>query len=71
MVKWTRLYKEGGVFMAYRITDDCINCGACEIECPVNAISPGNDKYVIEPEICIDCGACAKICPVGAPVAEE
>lgn len=24
--------------MAIRITDDCINCGACEPECPNNAI---------------------------------
>ena len=25
--------------MAHKITDECINCGACESECPVNAIS--------------------------------
>ena len=24
--------------MAIKITDDCINCGACEPECPNNAI---------------------------------
>ena len=24
--------------MAIKITDDCINCGACEAECPNNAI---------------------------------
>jgi ferredoxin len=29
--------------MAYLITDDCIDCNACEIECPNNAIyAPGN-----------------------------
>jgi ferredoxin len=29
--------------MAYLITDDCIDCNACEIECPNNAIyGPGN-----------------------------
>ncbi|MFA5451537.1 MAG: 4Fe-4S binding protein, partial [Dehalococcoidales bacterium] len=27
--------------MAYKITDDCISCGACETECPNNAISEG------------------------------
>ena len=28
--------------MAYLITDDCIDCNACEIECPNNAIyGPG------------------------------
>ena len=26
--------------MALKITDDCFNCGACEIECPYGAISP-------------------------------
>ena len=27
--------------MATMIADDCINCGACEPECPNNAISQG------------------------------
>ena len=31
--------------MAYQISDECINCGACEPECPVSAISAGDDKY--------------------------
>ncbi len=54
--------------MAYVIEDTCINCGACEPECPVEAISEGGDKYVIDGEKCIDCGACANVCPVDAPV---
>ena len=54
--------------MAYKITDACISCGACEAECPVSCISAGNDKYVINPEECIECGACANVCPVDAPV---
>ena len=28
--------------MAYKITDDCISCGACAAECPVDAISEGD-----------------------------
>jgi len=56
--------------MAYKITDACIACGACEAECPVNAISAGDEKYVIDAEACISCGACAGACPVGAPVEE-
>lgn len=56
--------------MAYVIKSDCISCGACEAECPVNAISNGGDKYVIDAATCIDCGSCAGVCPVGAPVAE-
>ncbi|MCX8075280.1 MAG: 4Fe-4S binding protein [Clostridia bacterium] len=53
--------------MAYRITDKCISCGVCEAECPVNAISQGEDKYVVDENLCIDCGACASVCPVAAP----
>lgn len=55
--------------MAYKISDDCIACGACAGDCPVEAISAG-DIYVIDPEKCIDCGACASTCPVEAPKAE-
>ncbi len=53
--------------MAYKISDDCISCGACEAECPVNAISAGDTKYVIDPEKCTECGCCAEVCPVSAP----
>lgn len=53
----------------YVIKDTCISCGACEPECPVNAISAGDGIYVISSE-CIDCGACANVCPVDAPQAE-
>ncbi len=53
--------------MSYKINDDCISCGACEAQCPVAAISKGNGKYVIDPEVCISCGACAGVCPVSAP----
>ena len=53
--------------MAYKISDECIACGACEAECPVSAISAGDGKYVIDADTCIDCGACAGTCPVSAP----
>ena len=56
--------------MAYKISDDCISCGACEAECPVQAISQGDDKFVIDADACLDCGACAGVCPVEAPQAE-
>ena len=54
--------------MAYVITDECIACGSCEDECPVEAISEGEDKYVIDPKLCTDCGACCDQCPVEAIV---
>ena len=46
---------------------ECIACGACAGECPSEAISEGDGKYVIDPDKCVDCGACAGVCPVGAP----
>lgn len=56
--------------MATMIFEQCINCGACESECPNNAISAGEDIYVIEPERCTECVGfheeemCASVCPV-------
>lgn len=52
--------------MAYVINSDCIACGACQPECPVDCISDG-DIYVIDEDTCISCGACAAVCPVDAP----
>jgi len=56
--------------MAHKITEDCLSCGACESECPVNAIAQGADRYEIDADSCVDCGACTTGCPVGAIVAE-
>ncbi len=56
--------------MAHRITDDCVACGSCIDECPVEAISEGDPIYVIDPDKCTDCGACADACPSDAIVAE-
>ena len=56
--------------MATKITEECINCGACEPECPNEAISEGDDVYVIDPNLCTECvgfheeEACAAVCPV-------
>jgi ferredoxin len=49
----------------YYINADCIACGTCLPECPVNAIHEG-DIYLIDPEICIACKKCADVCPVHA-----
>lgn len=56
--------------MAYKISDECINCGACAANCPVEAISEGDEHFVIDADACIDCGACASGCPVEAIAAE-
>ena len=56
--------------MSTMITEECINCGACEPECPNTAIYEGgaawenhgqthaalaNDVYYIVPEKCTEC----------------
>lgn len=62
--------------MATTITNECINCGACEPECPNNAIKQGDPIYVIDPLLCTECvgfhdyEACAAVCPVDCCVAD-
>ena len=62
--------------MATMITSECINCGACEPECPNNAISQGDPIYVIDPLLCTECvgfhdfEACAAVCPVDCCVTD-
>ena len=56
--------------MALIITDECINCDVCELECPNEAISPGDEIYEIEPSKCTECVGhydtpqCVEVCPV-------
>ena len=49
--------------MAYTITDACVSCGSCAEQCPDEAISDGDGKYVIDADDCVSCGACADVCP--------
>ena len=48
--------------MAYVISNDCVACGTCIDECPVEAISEGS-IYSINPDACTECGSCAAVCP--------
>ena len=41
----------------------CIGCGACVMECPVEALDLDNGVIVVDPAKCIDCGKCITICP--------
>jgi ferredoxin len=56
--------------MATHITEACINCGACEPECPNDAISAGAEIYLIDPSLCTECVGfhdeeqCQAVCPV-------
>ena len=56
--------------MALKITDLCINCDVCEPECPNDAISMGEEIYVIDWRKCTECVGhfdtpqCREVCPV-------
>jgi len=56
--------------MAFKITEECINCGACEPECPNQAITAGDELYIIDFNKCTECvghfdaSQCAAVCPV-------
>ena len=56
--------------MALMITDECINCDVCEPECPNDAISAGEEIYVIDAALCTECvghhevSQCVEVCPV-------
>jgi ferredoxin len=56
--------------MPMKILEDCINCAACEDECPNDAISAGDDMYVVDPALCKKCEGehdspqCIEVCPI-------
>jgi len=63
--------------MAYKITEECINCAACEPECPNEAITASDEIYIIDPNKCTECvghfdeSQCAAVCPVDCCVPDE
>ncbi|MDH5509218.1 MAG: YfhL family 4Fe-4S dicluster ferredoxin [Nitrospinota bacterium] len=62
--------------MALLINEECVNCGVCEPECPNEAITEGEDIYVIEPSKCTECvghfdeAQCVSVCPVDCIVSD-
>ncbi len=60
--------------MALMITEDCIVCGACDQECPNNAITTGESIYEINPNLCTECigyydePQCVSVCPIDCVV---
>jgi ferredoxin len=58
--------------MSVVITENCVRCGACEWECPNEAISPGSARPVVDGDLCTECfgffgeSQCMVVCPVQA-----
>ena len=56
--------------MAFTILDSCTACGACEEECPREAISAGDEFHKIDPDLCNECAdlpgepPCLAVCPI-------
>jgi ferredoxin len=56
--------------MALKIAASCVNCSACEPECPNEAIYPTESAFAIDPAKCTECigfhddPQCALVCPV-------
>ena len=44
----------------------CIGCGACTVECPVEAIDLVDGLAVVDPKKCNDLGKCVEACPTEA-----
>lgn len=47
--------------------DECVQCGGCMADCPVNALQAGAGGYPYCVEsVCVRCGLCIETCPVMA-----
>lgn len=57
---------ENWEWKAHFITTDCTACSICERVCPTNAITSGEERYHIEPDLCINCSVCGVYCPFDA-----
>lgn len=59
--------------MAMKISSgSCVFCGACEMECPNQAIAQGEDAFEVDSALCTECVGhfsepqCRLVCPADA-----
>lgn len=57
--------KAGGASMVPKPTKDCVKCGICAKECPVQAIDM-DDPQKVDRNACIFCMRCVSLCPHSA-----
>lgn len=63
--------------MSLLITQRCINCDMCELECPNEAISMGEEFYQINPNLCTECighydkPTCQSVCPINNTILKD
>jgi len=74
--RWGPARREDSSSMSTMITEECINCGVCEAECPNQAITEGTENFQIDPVLCTECVGfhaseqCAAVCPVDCCVTD-
>lgn len=54
--------------MQQHVTDPemCIQCSACEMACPLKAITAIVGRYCVDANVCNECQKCVEECPTGA-----
>lgn len=58
--------RERWQWKSHFITTKCTSCSICERVCPTNAITSGDERYFIDPDLCINCSVCGVYCPFDA-----
>lgn len=63
--------------MALAIVESCVNCYACELVCPSEAIYAAKPHFLINSKKCTECDGsfadaqCASICPVEGAIVDS